>query len=88
MSNKLLALFCIVLKAGFSTARQAKIQSLRDTIKLPGLEFVEIDDVATADFTEVLKGNEFNPWMCWICPYLPIRGLRRHSPRLTPSSTR
>lgn len=39
-----------------STTRGSKVQVLTDTIKLPGLEFVQVDDVATSDITEALKG--------------------------------
>ncbi|KAF8642480.1 hypothetical protein AX16_009481 [Volvariella volvacea WC 439] len=37
------------------TARGSKVNGLTETIKLPRLEFVRIDDVATGDFTEALK---------------------------------
>ncbi|RXW13236.1 hypothetical protein EST38_g12621 [Candolleomyces aberdarensis] len=38
------------------TTRGARANTLQDTVKVPGLEFVAIDDVATSDFTEALKG--------------------------------
>ncbi|KAF8642472.1 hypothetical protein AX16_009473 [Volvariella volvacea WC 439] len=40
------------------TIRGAKVNKLKETIKLPGLEFVQINDVATGDFTEALKDVE------------------------------
>ncbi|KAF9043118.1 hypothetical protein BJ165DRAFT_1529235 [Panaeolus papilionaceus] len=38
------------------TARGSKYDQLITTVDRPGLEFIRVDDVATADFTEVLKG--------------------------------
>jgi len=38
------------------TARSAKYLTLVESIKIPGLEFVEVNDIATGDFTEALKG--------------------------------
>ncbi|TFK32304.1 hypothetical protein BDQ12DRAFT_707710 [Crucibulum laeve] len=37
------------------TTRGAKVQTLRDTIKVAGLEFTQVDDVATSDISEALK---------------------------------
>ncbi|KAF9567222.1 NAD(P)-binding protein [Agrocybe pediades] len=48
-----------LIKRGYrvrGTVRSAKYQNVVDTVKVPGLEFVEINDVATGDFTEALKG--------------------------------
>lgn len=39
------------------TARAHKVKALQETVKVPGLEFAAIDDVATSDFTEALKGK-------------------------------
>ncbi|KAF8955420.1 hypothetical protein BDZ97DRAFT_1926833 [Flammula alnicola] len=38
------------------TARGKKFQTLVDTVQRTGLEFVQIDDVASSDFTEALQG--------------------------------
>lgn len=38
------------------TARGTKAQQLRDTIKVERLEFIQVDDIATDDLTEALKG--------------------------------
>ncbi|KAG6853183.1 hypothetical protein C0991_006293 [Blastosporella zonata] len=38
------------------TTRGEKVKVLTDTIKVPGLEFARVDDIATDDLTEVLKG--------------------------------
>ncbi|TFK69167.1 NAD(P)-binding protein, partial [Pluteus cervinus] len=51
----------VFLEAGFRvrglvTARGEKVQSLTETVKIPGLEFTKIDDIATGDFSEALKG--------------------------------
>lgn len=40
-----------------STTRGSKVKTLTETINRPGLEFAQIDDVATSDLTETLKGN-------------------------------
>ncbi|RXW13235.1 hypothetical protein EST38_g12620 [Candolleomyces aberdarensis] len=48
-----------LLQSGYrvrGTARSAKANTLQETVKVPGLEFAAIDDVATSDFTEALKG--------------------------------
>ncbi|KAG6805160.1 hypothetical protein H0H93_005502, partial [Arthromyces matolae] len=37
------------------TTRGAKVKVLTETVKVPGLEFVGIDDIATGDFSEALK---------------------------------
>ncbi|KAF9479207.1 NAD(P)-binding protein [Pholiota conissans] len=39
-----------------STARGPKYQLLTKTVNKPGLEFVQIDDIATGDFTAALEG--------------------------------
>ncbi|KAF8996054.1 hypothetical protein BDQ17DRAFT_1365024 [Cyathus striatus] len=38
------------------TARGPKVESLRETINIPGLEFAQIDDIAKSDISEALKG--------------------------------
>ena len=38
------------------TTRGAKAKHLKDTIKVKGLEFIQVDDIATDDLTEALKG--------------------------------
>ncbi|KAF8996050.1 hypothetical protein BDQ17DRAFT_1250184, partial [Cyathus striatus] len=38
------------------TARGAKVETLRKTTNVPGLEFARIDDVVKSDFSEALKG--------------------------------
>ncbi|KDR73145.1 hypothetical protein GALMADRAFT_228280 [Galerina marginata CBS 339.88] len=48
-----------LLKQGYrvrGTARGAKYDLLVETVKVPGLEFVQVDDIATGSFTEALKG--------------------------------
>jgi hypothetical protein len=40
-----------------STTRGAKAKMLTETIKRPGLEFVEVDDLIDSDLTEALKGK-------------------------------
>ena len=45
-----------------STTRGAKAKILAETIKRPGLEFVQVDDLIDSDLTEALKG------MCSDCP--------------------
>ncbi|KAF8898048.1 hypothetical protein CPB84DRAFT_1709933, partial [Gymnopilus junonius] len=48
-----------LLKRGFrvrGTARGAKYEQLVKTVNVPDLEFVKVDDIATGDFTEALKG--------------------------------
>ncbi|KAG5349869.1 putative uncharacterized oxidoreductase [Termitomyces sp. T112] len=47
------------LKAGYrvrGTARGDKAKQLTETIKVEGLEFARVDDIATDDLSEVLKG--------------------------------
>ncbi|TFK69213.1 NAD(P)-binding protein, partial [Pluteus cervinus] len=51
----------VFLEAGFRvrgsvTTRGNKVQSLTETVKIPGLEFTRVDNIATADFSEALKG--------------------------------
>lgn len=36
--------------------RSAKYHTFVNTVKTPNLEFVEVDDVVSGDFTEALKG--------------------------------
>lgn len=55
------------------TARGAKFQRLVETVHKPGLEFVQIDDVATGDFTEALKGVDVVLHMA--CPLAGRKGL-------------
>jgi len=55
------------------TARGAKFQKLVETVRKPGLEFVQIDDVATGDFTEALKGVDVVLHMA--CPLAGKKGL-------------
>ncbi|KIM39464.1 hypothetical protein M413DRAFT_446968 [Hebeloma cylindrosporum] len=55
------------------TARGEKFQKLVDTVHRTGLEFVRIDDVATADFTEALKGVDVVLHMA--CPLAGKKGL-------------
>ncbi|KAG6807375.1 hypothetical protein H0H93_001649, partial [Arthromyces matolae] len=48
-----------LLAAGYrvrGTTRGDKAKQLTETIKVPGLEFVRVDDVATDDLSEALKG--------------------------------
>lgn len=47
------------LAAGYrvrGTTRGAKAKQLNDTVKVEGLEFVQVDDIATDDLSEALKG--------------------------------
>lgn len=39
----------------FRTTRGSKVKFLTDTIRHPGLEFVQVDDVASSDLTAALK---------------------------------
>ncbi|KAG6819145.1 hypothetical protein H0H93_014920 [Arthromyces matolae] len=53
-----------LLDAGYrvrGTARRNKLETLRETVKITGLEFVQVDDVATTDFTEALEDSCFSP---------------------------
>ncbi|KAF8231120.1 NAD(P)-binding protein [Tricholoma matsutake] len=48
-----------LLTAGYrvrGTARGAKAKKLTETIKRPGLEFFQVDDIINGDLTEALKG--------------------------------
>ncbi|KAH9475832.1 Putative uncharacterized oxidoreductase [Psilocybe cubensis] len=50
-----------LLKHGFrvrGTVRGAKYHTFVNTVKRPDLEFVEVDDVVTGDFTKALEGVE------------------------------
>ncbi|KAF8154867.1 hypothetical protein B0H34DRAFT_799600 [Crassisporium funariophilum] len=38
------------------TVRGAKVQKLRNTVKVPGLEFFQVDDLATSDMKDALQG--------------------------------
>ena len=38
------------------TARGTKARILTETVKRPGLEFVQVDDLINGDFTEALRG--------------------------------
>lgn len=49
--------FKILIREFIRTTRGAKVKTLTETVKRPGLEFAQIDDVATSDLTETLKGN-------------------------------
>jgi hypothetical protein len=40
-----------------SATRGAKAKMLTETVKRPGLEFVQVDDLIDSDLTEVLKGE-------------------------------
>ncbi|TFK61594.1 NAD(P)-binding protein [Pluteus cervinus] len=40
---------------GYVTARAEKLKKLNQVVSVPGLEFTQINDVATDDFTEALK---------------------------------
>jgi nucleoside-diphosphate-sugar epimerase len=47
------------LEAGYrvrGTTRGSKTQQLRDSVKVEGLEFVQVDDIASSDMSEALKG--------------------------------
>ncbi|KAG6822463.1 hypothetical protein H0H93_005559, partial [Arthromyces matolae] len=37
------------------TTRGSKVKVLTETVKVPGLEFIGIEDVATSDLSEALK---------------------------------
>lgn len=51
------SLTCPLLSDQYSSStREAKINTLREAVKFPGLEFTTIDDVAKSDVTEALKG--------------------------------
>jgi hypothetical protein len=39
-----------------STTRGAKAKTLSETIKRPGVEFVQVNDLIDGDLTEVLEG--------------------------------
>jgi hypothetical protein len=39
------------------TTRGAKVKTLTEHIKRPGLEFVQVDDLIDSDLTEPLKGK-------------------------------
>jgi hypothetical protein len=41
------------------TTRGAKVKTLTEQIKRPGLEFVQVDDIIDSDLTEALKGKLF-----------------------------
>ncbi|KAH9477015.1 Putative uncharacterized oxidoreductase [Psilocybe cubensis] len=48
-----------LLRRGFQVRgvlRSARYHTFTNTIKVPGLEFVEVDDIVNGDFTEALKG--------------------------------
>ena len=47
------------LTSPYSTTRGAKVKILTETIKRPGLEFVQVDDLIDGDLTEALKGKAF-----------------------------
>lgn len=55
------------------TARGGKFQRLVETVHKAGLEFVQIDDVATGDFTDALKGVDVVLHMA--CPLAGKKGL-------------
>lgn len=40
----------------YRTVRGAKYHTFVNAVKAPGLEFIEVDDVVSGDFTEALKG--------------------------------
>lgn len=42
----------------YSTTRGSKVKTLTETIKRPGLEFVQVDDLIYGDLTEALKGKK------------------------------
>ena len=44
----------------YRTARGAKVKHLTDTVKVPGLEFAQVDDVAKSDFTGALNGTRLD----------------------------
>ncbi|KAF9474121.1 NAD(P)-binding protein, partial [Pholiota conissans] len=58
---------------GCVAPRGAKYRTLVDTIKKPGLDFVQIDDVATGNFTEALKGVD--AVLHTACPLAGRKGL-------------